>query len=426
MATSPRERLDRQLDHLEAAVADGLIDAETAERFRDLVDILDVGKPNREATDIDGEVFKCKPNTLEIYLRNLRVMAESGVDFVAGGPGSVNAYMAGRHDRNELQANSLITYQAPARAFYCAFEELGFDPRDVDTYSPDKTPKHDQQDLYAEAEVFAMRAAVGRTQSPVRNRAFLELLIFTLQRLTALLTLRVKDVDAENGYIYLNEDFDTEHGGLKNALDRGRERPVYGARKYLLDHVRSIPDREADDWLFKGDPSHPATDPDGHWSEQAAREFLDRLGGRTDLDKPTNPHAFRHYGITVLRWDYGIRWDEINAQAGVVRGSDMPRTTYNHIDDADLRRRIEESMGLKDERQNRFAPVVCPVCSEVQQADWRKCPNCNERFAPGDDDGSEELEWLEDKAAMDLNAFKRAVALAVERELEQRGHVDSS
>jgi integrase len=335
-------------------------------------------------------------------------MPQAGVDLLSGDVEAINEYMADRH-ADGLSTNSLIKYQSAARAFINALE-VDADPDDVDTYTPDDTPRHDQRDLFTEDEVFALRDAAGRTQNPTRNRAFLELLIFTLQRVTALLTLRVGDVDLEDGAIYLNADYDAEHGGLKGALRRGRRRPVYGARKYLRDWMLAHPTGAADYWLFVGEASNPATG-DDYWNPSTAHEMLQRLGELAEVDKPTNAHNFRHYGVTVLRRDYGVSWDEINAQAGVVKGSDLPRKTYNHVDDAELMDNIEAAMGLADEDRNRFAPVVCPVCDEVMKADWRECPACGERFAPGEtlDD-----QFDEEQAVAD-DAFERAVYRALKR-----------
>lgn len=427
MTVPPRERIERQFKRLERKVDAGEIHPDTIDAFRTYAETIDAAKPSPSAENPNGDTYACKPSTIEAYVRSLRLMAEGGVNPLFSDADEVNAFMADKYDSGEgASSNTMIIYQSALRSFYCVFDELGVDPGAIDTYSPDKTPRHDLQDLFTEEEVFAMRDAVGRSRNPTRNRAFLELLIFSLQRVNALLTLRVGDVDVENGAIYLNEEYDREQGGLKGAIGRGRHRSIYGARKYLRDWVRAHPTGEPDDWLFVGDPNNPSTSIENHWDDTTAYEMLGYLGKWAGVDKPTNPHNFRHYGITVLRWDYDVPWDEINAQAGVIKGSDMPRTTYNHVDDNDLRQKIEERMGLKEESQNRFAPVICPVCDEVLKSDWRKCPACNERFAPGEEDGREEMEWLADKAAMSSSGFKRAISRAVERELESQGHVESS
>lgn len=425
MARTHREKLARDLERLENWVAAGDVPEATleyAERYRDT---LDASKPNTTATDLDGEVYACKPASVQTYVNKFCAMAADGVVLPFADAEAVNDYFDRRHG-DDLKASSLRPYCAAARSFYRIFEDLGVDPEAIDTYRGNGAPKHDEQDIFTEDEVFGLRKACARTQNPVRNRAFLELLIFTLQRLTALLTLRVGDVDVDEGAIYLNDDYDAREGGLKGALRRGRRRPVYGARTYLRDWVEARDADSASDWLFVGDHTNSQTAVGDHWSERSARGFLNTIGELADVDKPTNPHNFRHYGITVLRWDYDIPWDEINAQAGVVKGSEMPKTTYNHVDDTDLRRKIEERMGLKDERQNRFAPVVCPVCGEVMKAGWRKCPVCDEQFAPGADEGDAELDWLAAEADMTADTFERVLGRTLERLLEDRGHDDPS
>jgi hypothetical protein len=66
-------------------------------------------------------------------------------------------------------------------------------------------------DMFTEDEGNALRRACGQSELPTRNRALLELLIFTGQRLGALLTLRIGDVDTREGYIYLNDDYIVWH-----------------------------------------------------------------------------------------------------------------------------------------------------------------------------------------------------------------------
>lgn len=368
MATTPRDRLDRELARVDDMDATDKLRA----RLREFADVLDANKPTDVAINGDGEQYDCAPRTVESYVKCVRIATEHGLAPLSADTAAVNAVI--EQLSKDRADKTMLTYQAALRAFYHAFD-LEADPSNFITFSPDHTPRHDEQDMFTEDEVWALCDACGRTRAPVRNRAFLELLIFSGQRVRALVTLRCADVDVKNGAFYLNDAVD----GLKNATQRGRKRPLLGARKYVADWLDAHP--TGDGWLFVGDPNHWKTDTDDHWAEVSVDQVLRRIGGHAGVDKPVNAHNFRHYAATVLRRDYDLGWDRIGALFGVVRGSTMPETTYSHIDDSDLMADIEAAMGYAEhEERDRFTPPVCPTCGEVLKSGWRECPNCREVF----------------------------------------------
>jgi integrase len=279
---------------------------------------------------------------------------------------------------------TLIGYQCGAQAFY-RYHDLGIDPDDIHVYNDTSEPRHDERDMFTEEDVEALRRACGESQLPTRNRALLELLIFTGQRIGALLTLKIGDIDIQEGYMYLNEEYDAENGGLKGALDRGRKRPMFGARKYVRDWIQYHPEGDDPDaWLFIGDPSHWKTDPDGHWAKVSADRVLRRIGEAAEIDKPVNAHNFRHYCATVLYRDYDLDRDTIRMLFGHKEGSTVLEETYTHLFDEDYIEKAEVKLGYREEEErNPFTPETCPTCGEILQDDWRQCPNCQEVFAPG-------------------------------------------
>lgn len=355
MSNDPADRRDRQLDKLDE------LEPATADALRTFAETLQGQKT---------------PQTVTNYVRCLRLMAERGCDPTTADAETVNAFMADLYDDGDGRSvNTVMGYQSAVRAFHRE-TDTAVDPEEIQVYTRDRTPATDAADIFTEDEIFRLRDAVGRTRDPVRNRAFLELLIYTGQRLHALLTLRVEDVDADDGCFYLNDSVD----GLKGATQRGRRRPLFGARKYVREWVEAHPASEG--WLFIGDPAswRPG---DGHWGGTSARALLDRLGELAEVGKPVNPHAFRHYCVTVLRRDYDLGWDRIHALMGVKRGSDIAETTYAHVDDGSLLRDIEVELGFAEaENGGRLTPPTCPTCGEALKRSWRQCPACREVFAP--------------------------------------------
>lgn len=393
MATTPRERLDREKRKVTDLTNDGTISSICQDTLLEYADALDQATAGQKYYDANGNVKTFKPRTIENYLRCLRICAEDGFNLLDATATEFNTLMDRMHDDDGKSKVTLVSYQCAAQAFYRYHDDLGVDPDAIHVYSERSDPKHDETDMFTEQEVRALRDACGASGSPVRNRALLELLIFTGQRLGALLTLRKKDIELNppgsdnNSYIYLNADYEREQGGLKGALKRGRKRPMFGARKYVRDYIQyHRQDADPDDWLFIGDPSHWKTDPDDHWAEPSADQVLRRIGDEADVSKPVNAHNFRHYCATVLYRDYDLDQATIRMLLGHVEDSSALEQTYSHVFDDDYIRKAEEALGYRDEEESSpFTPETCPTCGELLEDHWRQCPSCQEVFGPTDD-----------------------------------------
>jgi len=419
MATTPRERVEREKGRIETLADEGTITDDCADALAEYAVALDDAKVARKLRDEDGNVREYAPRTVEAYLRGLRITAESGLDLLSASADEFNAAIDMMHDDEGKAKTTLMPYQVAAKHFY-RYHDLDADPDAIHVYSERSEPRHDETDIFSPDEVAALRRACGATGSPARNRALLELLIFTGQRITALLTLRVKDVelnpsgDTNTAYIYLNDDYDDEQGGLKGALARGRKRPIFGAKKYVRDWLQYHPDGDDPEaWLFIGDPSHWKTDPDMHLSEPSARQRLAQLAKEAEVDKPVNPHNFRHYCATVLKRDYDdVDNDDVRMLFGHVKGSSSLENTYQHLFDQDHIEHLETGMGYREPSEGEsFTPGACPTCGELLDDGWRQCPNCQEVFGP-----TEKIE----SAAEQLNDSVTDAALGEDLSPEER------
>jgi integrase/recombinase XerD len=389
MATTPRDLVDREEQKIKSLADDGDITPECCDRLLEYSDALDPKTVRHQYDNPHGKTDEFSVRTVSAYLGPLRRTAVDGLDLPTASADEFNAAMDAFHDDDGLSKTSLSTYQVAASHFYRYHDDLGVDPDDIHVYNAPSEKKHDETDLFTEDEVDALRQACGATKNPPRNRALLELLIFTGQRIGALLTLRVKDVELNpsgdnNAYIYLNDEYEAEYGGLKGALARGRKRPIFGARKYVRDWIQYHPHGgDPDDWLFVGDPSHWKTDPDDHMSQPSASQRLKQIGKEAGVEKPVNPHNFRHYCATVLYRDYDLDRDTIRMLLGHVKGSSALEEVYSHVLDGDYIQKAEEAMGYREpDETTPFTPETCPTCGELLQDSWRQCPNCQEVFGP--------------------------------------------
>jgi len=416
MATTPRDRLNREREKIESLPEHGVCSQECADALLELSRAMDPEKVRHKLINESGSTQTYKPRSIERYLTSLRLTLEAGHDLLNDSAEEFNTLIDRMHDEDGKAQTTLQGYQAAAQAFYRYHDHLGVDPDDIHNYTRRSEPRHDEYDMFEEEDVEALRRACGESKTPTRNRALLELLIFTGQRLGALITLRIGDVDVQEGYIYLNDDYDKENGGLKNALKRGRKRPMFGATKYVRDWIEYHPkggkDPDPDAWLFVGNPSHWKTNLDDHWAKPSASQVLKRIGDAAGIDKPVNPHNFRHYCATVLYRDYDLDRDTIRMLLGHVEGSSALEQTYSHLFDDDYIHKAEEKLGYREkEERNPFTPETCPTCGELLGSDDKACSNCGNVFTPDAQSVQEQIEqetkesYREAGRAGDMDAF---------------------
>lgn len=399
MARTPRDRLDRQKERIEELEQEGEISEEARDRLLKFADAVDEKKVRYTHTDKNGRKVKLAPRSIEGYIRAIRITIEEGLDLLNAETDDVNDKIHYMHDEQGKTKTTLGQYQAAFEHFYTYHDDLDVNPYEIEKYGERSDPKFDEQDMFTEKEVQALRNACSHTKNPVRNRAFLELSIFTGQRITSILTLRTTDIElhGQRGYIYLNEEYDNEHGGLKNALQRGRKRPIFGATKYVRDWLEHHPYYDAEDnpdtWLFVGHPSHWKTAKDDHWSRASADQRLRQIKKEAGVEKKVSSHAFRHYCATVLYRDYDLRKDTIRMLLGHAEGSSALEEIYSHIFEEDYIQRAEEEMGYREkEERNPFTPETCPTCGEILEEGDKACSNCGALFAPDAQQTEKEIE----------------------------------
>ncbi|GAA0475008.1 site-specific integrase (plasmid) [Halococcus dombrowskii] len=383
MDRNPGHQIELERENLRELANEGEISTECCDILLEYADAVDRTKARHQIIDEDGNAVSLSLNTAKRYVANTRIHATHGIDFSDTSADEVNDVLIWMHDEAGKSDSTLATYVGALKLLF-EFRDLGVEPENLRTFSSDSSPRHDQTDLFDDSDIQALRQAAEETRFPKRDRAFLELLIFTGQRVTALLTLRMEDVDVEEGYIYLNAEYADKYDGLKGALRRGRKRPMFGAKKSVQQYKRYHPYKDHDNpFFFVSDPKSFYGNPEKFWSKSASKSLLRRLKEMAEIEKPTNPHNFRHYFATIMYRDYGLRPETIKMLLGHVKGSTVFETTYSHVIDADHIATAEEAVGIKEpESSNPLTPEICPTCNELLQDDWRACPSCGEEFGP--------------------------------------------
>lgn len=259
----------------------------------------------------------------------------------------------------------------------------------------------DERDIFDAEDIQAMREACRNK----RDRAVLELLVYTGQRHNALRLLTVKDVrpeEGESGMLYLP---DIEYG-LKGADGK---RPLLGAQKACREWKQAHPTGEPDDAFITHvyEWSGRDIDPGDHLSRDGFGRIPKRIAKRAGVDKPANPHAFRHYFTTMAVAEHGMSFDTVRHLIGHAEGTRELERTYQHLVDDDYIEDAEFNMGIRDEKEASLTPSVCFTCNEPLKPSMKYCPNCGQQYGPEADDLEGEIETLTTEAAFDATTADR-------------------
>jgi len=355
----------------------GDVSEKNAKDIRNLLDALNADYPGKSFHGKEGVETK-ENKTLANYTDRLRFTAteldgylleqtNDDIDELIADLATGEAEVA---PPDGYTNGSIGQYQSALKAFYRYHDGHDVNPEEIPVYAPEDT-KVDERDMFDEDEIQAMRDAID---SP-RERCLFELLAFTGQRIRAIQTLRIKDIDLDKGILYLN----TEDGGLKGAEGK---RPLLGAEAYVRRWLDYHPTKEPEDYLITpsttggGEPGEPLT-------QDTIRYHLNKIADKADIDKDVHPHIFRHYFTTIAKRDYNLDDTYIKHLRGDADGSNVMETTYRHLSDDDaVEHATAKFEGREPEQESALTPEKCPTCGELLGSDAKACSNCGTVFTP--------------------------------------------
>lgn len=234
------------------------------------------------------------------------------------------------------------------------------------------------KDLLTKDDVEAQVDAAKNT----RDRAFIYLLYETGARIGEVIDLTVGDIE------------DRKHG--KKVVIDGKT----GARRLPL--VESVP--YINQWLNK----HPTGEKDAPlWCKIQQGDPEDSLGyrylrekilkknmERAGIDKPSNPHHYRHSRASHLATE--LKEAQLCEWFGWVQGSDVP-ARYVHLNGRDIDNAYDQMHGLYEPDEDEQQPdvVECPRCEELNEPDAAFCMRCG--FALDQEAAAEVEEQTESK-----------------------------
>lgn len=387
----PRLRYEKERERLDLVTGDGptpdtdgpgMLRGDVSERDADaishLIDALDPQHPAEVFQDNGNGAETKESKTLANYTSRLRLAAtEVDGDLLEQDTNSLNQLMADMADgKAEIapddgySVGSVGQYQSALKAFYRYHGETDVDPEEIPVFASEDTSV-DERDMFSVDEVQAMRDAID---SP-RERCLFELLAFTGQRIRAIQTLRIKDIDLDDGLLYLNESVE----GLKGAKGK---RPLLGAEAYVRRWLDYHPTKEPEDYLITPKATGGGQ-PGGMLTQDTIRYHLRKIADKADVDKDVHPHIFRHYFTTIAKRDYDLDDAYIKHLRGDAPGSRVMETTYRHLSDADaVEHATAKFEGREPETESPLTPEKCPTCGEIMDPSAKACSACGTVFTP--------------------------------------------
>lgn len=377
-SNSPTARLEQEYDRLEAATGSDISD-DTADTILGTVTQMDTST-----------------TTQATYCRCLRLLAKyADTEFTTYSPSDMNKLLYREAAQRNWADKTLAQYQSAAKKFA---EFQGYSVDNVDIVTTEDRASIDPRTVLEADEFHRLR---DETTHP-RDTALIDLFGYTGQRVRAIQSLRVRDVDPDSGVYFL-----PEVEGLKGADDVGKKRPLLGARKSVGEWLQKHPTGEPDDAFITALPNGG---PNGVCGDELSRTQIaariQTVADRARINKPVNPHAFRHFFVTLCKVEYDMDDGTIKHLIGHSARSKIMETTYAHLSDDDHIDDARRALGLEsDDDTEPLTPPICPTCSRPLPNDVGACPTptCNEVFSPDTDLPDESGEFEEQIEQSDID-----------------------
>ncbi|MBX0346610.1 site-specific integrase [Haloarcula pellucida] len=267
--------------------------------------------------------------------------------------------------------STVYNYQAALAAFANHREDKW-----VEDFDPDKPAQQqktvNEDDMLTQDEVAALVDACKRP----RNQAIVEFLADTGVRLTLAGSLRVKDVDLDGERATYTPNRNAI--GLKGA--EIKPYPIIDSKASLrvyLRHSHPRPDEPEAALFHSFEGFGDVTEDDGALSPERFRSVLRSVADDAGIDKPVNPHNFRHTAVTRM-WREGWGKQEIQHRVQWSLDTNMWQR-YVHVTAEQMNEEIFAEAGVvEDDDSLSKERTTCGNCRETIPAHADYCSWCGE------------------------------------------------
>lgn len=374
---TPRLQYEQSRSRLERYAENGEIsdrDAELILEYANAYDADNITTPKPE-----GESHKTL-STLRSYVNDLNRVARHTELATATGEDinqAMQAFLDGSAEGvkdSGLAKSTVRTYQMITKSFY-GYHDLECDPQEIASLKEQSSPI-DPDDMLTREEIQTLRDACDHP----RDRAIVDLFLYTGQRATAIRTLKIKHIDIQDGTYKLNG----EASGLKGADENANRRPLLLAEPSVRNWLDLHPAKDdGEAYLITAKPRYSDTDPYEPASHDVFTYLMDKLKDETGISKPIHPHALRHNFVTIAKRDYDMDNEVIKHLIGHAPGSQVMETTYAHLSDDDFIKAARQATGLDDgEEESALTPQICSGCGANVPDNAKACSKCGTVFTP--------------------------------------------
>jgi len=241
-----------------------------------------------------------------------------------------------------------------------------------------------------------------------RDKAMISMLWETGARIGELIDLTVGSIE-DHKY------------GFKVVVDGktgSRRIPLIESVPYLKDWLNEHPDRDSKEsplWVNIGD-----VNVGDKMRYPSINKMLKTVRDRSSVDKPVNPHNFRHSRATYM----ATRFTEAQLCEwfGWVQGSDVP-SKYTHLSGRDIDNDYARLHGIEEEEDRKISKLIpkeCPRCTKddiPQEAKF--CPQCGQALSVEASQQVEESTTKISKGFTELTEEESELSKAMIEEIEK-------
>lgn len=198
-----------------------------------------------------------------------------------------------------------------------------------------------------------------------RDKCFMSLMFESGARISELLGLRIMDVEFTEGITFCS--FNAKTYGKTGF----RKVPIVNSGQYLSAWLSTHPfqaNKEAPVFCVRSEARSP--------SYTAIRKTINRIAKRAEINKPMNPHHFRHSQCTILAGK--LTEQQLKVYAGWTGSSSMAGT-YVHLNGKSISDAVMQARGIKKPEtveESKLKPKNCGRCGTINFADAGICSKC--------------------------------------------------
>jgi len=284
------------------------------------------------------------------------------------------------HGNSEIKDGSLSkgtirVNQNTARIFYRYHDHLDVERERIAVFERQESGINPRDMLTAE-EI----ARVREVPDNPRDKAILDLLLYTGVRNRGLRTLRVKDIKLADGEYYFNSEADN----LKNIYKPQAPRPLLGAIASVRDLIDYHPYADdPDSYLITAKPKWNTVDPHETVGDSTIQKVMRSIKTEAGIDKPMHPHAIRHNFVTLCKREYDLDDATVKFLIGHAPDSTIMETTYSHLSGEDHMEKARVGAGIESEdEESSLTPDFCDSCGEPLGPNAKACANCGTVYTP--------------------------------------------